>query len=74
MVEVLWEDSMSMGRWHTPEEEETWLKDTQLIRSVGYLLTKDAKHVLLYQSQAQQERCAHLRIPSGMVRKIRRLR
>lgn len=72
-VEVLWDDP------HT--EDSTWLDLDSLgqasftIRSVGFLLKKDKRQVVLVQSLTDDERGATtLSIPRGCIRRIRRIR
>ena len=69
IVEVEWEDSCAEMGWHTPRDIKGY--DVSHCRSVGYLLGKDRKKVVILQSASDSPSfCEALTIPRGNVKKI----
>lgn len=73
-VEVTWEDALSSGGWHDLDVHAS-VADA-LAHSIGYLVRKDAKHVIIVQSSMaiNGNASASLQIPMGIVKKIRYLK
>ena len=73
IVEVLWHDACTRGRW-APKEE--YLEQEVLpIATTGYLLKRNKRSIVIIQSQAQNETCSDsITIPLGWIKKITVLR
>ena len=73
-VEVLWLDASGMPGWFLNEEAKATVLAT--IQSIGYLISKDSKHVRIAQSINQSDNCLGdvLTIPRCQVQKIRNVR
>jgi hypothetical protein len=72
LVMVTWVDSSSHDRWEYGPVEP----DLIAIDSVGWLVHRDAKMLILAPNMSRQERvgrCCSMTIPTGCVQKIRRL-
>ena len=80
IVEVDWVDSMSASGWRSAKEVAKYSAEAQAIKSVGYMLTKDRKKVILvgsldaidHDGEVQQFNHYH-EIPRGCVKRIRRI-
>lgn len=73
-VEVSWVDAISMHRWESPSGHARL--DGAPVKSVGYLLQRDAKVLVLVQSQSTETGQVgdSVAIPAGCVRRVRQLR
>ena len=72
LVEVLWEDAETSSGWIPPEAVEGYGKTSLLCIQVGLLLSKDKNSVVLssgYNTLGHAQ--GLMRIPTGMIRKIR---
>lgn len=74
-VSVRWIDSTMNGHWHAASAVGAALDPTATIASVGYLLEKTRKHIVLAQSlsEGSQEVGNLLSIPRFAVVSIKRL-
>lgn len=73
IVEVDWVDITSRQNWEDIEDALTF--EPVLIKTVGYLLNKDAKNIRLVMSQSNDMGVAIVKIiPLGVVRKIKVIR
>lgn len=74
-VEVLWEDSDTPGKvWIGEDEFDEWAKSGTLqVRSVGLLVRKTKRDVVIIQSRHDQQVLNALRIPRGCVLSIKKL-
>jgi hypothetical protein len=70
---VAWEDSRSLGGWHTPDQWREQLAEGLIeCRSVGYVLHQDETRLVLAQSQGRSGEVADcLDIPRSAVRSVR---
>ena len=67
IVRVLWEDAYSTNVWTVAEADVV----PCMVLTVGYLLKRDKRHVVVAQSVGDNDMVADLIIiPSGMVRAI----
>jgi len=71
IVEVLWEDIFTRPGWLGHKAREDGSAEC---RTVGYLLSKDARYVRLSSSWSSDERADTTTIPIGVVRSITELR
>ena len=77
IVEVMWNDSVSMSRWQSVSTVDKFVKDgSDKIRSVGYLYKKTKKAVVLVQSVhgSEQNYAEALKIPRECVTNIKVLK
>lgn len=73
LVEVEWIDSAARGRWASREDYEK--HDIVTCRSVGYVVKRSARAVVLVQSQSADGDCSDgMAIPRAAVTKVRRLK
>ncbi len=75
LVEIEWDDaSTSKFGWENISVYRT--QEVVTCRSVGYLIRKDAKQVVIVQTQAgnQNDVMREIAIPRGMVKKIKWIR
>jgi hypothetical protein len=71
IVEVIWEDSYTTDGW---EAHRRGGPETAECRSVGYLLSRDMKHIVLAGSWSDTEVMSKTTIPMGVVRAVVKLR
>jgi hypothetical protein len=72
-AEVEWVDSKAQGSWRDADEYRN--EQPAPCRSVGYVLTRDAKKIILLQSQSESGGVSDsITIPIGCVTKVRYLR
>lgn len=71
VVSVEWNDITSRNEWHNAEDNHLLP-----ITSVGFLMAKDKKHILISQSLSTENSlvAGSVIIPMSVVTKIRRLR
>lgn len=73
-VEIEWEDTMGAGGWFDPEDLQKFVVDPHsTCYTVGYLVHKDRKVLVIAQSINAANRGAPFSIPRRMVRRIRPL-
>lgn len=68
---VEWEDAAHEFGWQEgviPEPK------TVIVRSVGYVIKRTKKHILLAQSIAEDNHAQTLQIPKGMVIKVKNIK
>lgn len=73
-VEIVWEDCAGWSSWHNLEEAKK--ESVLLINSVGYLIHKDKKRLLIVNSLDNQEhpKCDNqLTIPRRVIKSIKEL-
>lgn len=70
IVEVLWMDIATRGGWLSHKERETGPVEC---RTVGYLLKRDEKTIVLSASWSDQDRADTTTIPMGVVHSITEL-
>lgn len=68
-VEVTWEDVYTMGGWHSRDVEI----EPVLVKQVGYILRKTAKHLILVSAFHPDEVSDVTSIPRSLVRKVVRI-
>jgi len=74
IVEVTWDDSASQGKWGTDESYRR-NADTIECKSMGYLLSRNKKKVVLIQSISEEHQCCDsISIPAKCVKRVRRFR
>lgn len=74
MTEVEWDDANSNARWQDLGEMKN-NHHVALCKSVGYLLKRDKKEILLVQTQAPEgDGAGVISIPIGFVRRVRRIK
>ena len=71
IVEVTWSDIATRGGWLSHREHETGPVEC---RTVGYLMKRDDKFVVLSASWSTQDRADTTTIPMGVVHSITELR
>lgn len=79
-VEVTWEDAAGHNQWEMTRDAQTdFAQGAYEVQSVGYIVARTPRSLTLAQSRTLPG-CYHgdqvnhmLRIPLGMVRKVRRL-
>lgn len=67
IVEVEWDDAHMAGWWQDGEPEPP---EPDLVRSVGYLVHKTRKHLVLIQSRTEGQHGNRIQIPRGMVKSV----
>ena len=74
LVAVLWEDAAlkDAGTWHSVEEGSSHAYEPVLMRTVGFLLSKTRKGIVLTHTHSEDGSTMAPRdqIPAGMVRSI----
>jgi hypothetical protein len=71
IIEVEWDDIVTRSGWLEHREKET---GPAACRTVGYVLVRDDKYVVLSASWSDQDRADTTTIPMGVVRSITELR
>ena len=72
VVEVVWVDACSDDGW--TDSEDIKAGSDYIAVSVGFLLLRDKRRVILTQSLGQNDKCGgYLQIPAGCVKRVRRL-
>lgn len=74
LVEVVWEDSCSNGRWQDRAVVPEWHNDPAICTTVGYILHDDKKGMTVCQSQSKDQVDGLFKIPKNAIRKVRRLK
>lgn len=75
MVRVEWEDSASRGSWRSADTEAARPRSTLRIVSVGYLLRKTKREIVLFQSHDDEDKISDtVAIPMGCVHRIRKFK
>jgi len=70
---IKWIDSYSNSRWYTDDEVDNWLEDKCIITSVGYLYVKTKRYIAIYADVYTGEKARFMKIPMGIIKKIRRV-
>lgn len=71
IVKVLWIDTSSNHEWKSAEAMKKWGNEDMVIESIGFLIDKNNKHVVLSGMMASDgESGIQQRIPRGCVKKI----
>jgi hypothetical protein len=75
LVEIEWTDSCSSNGWGTPERHMSKYTISRC-RSVGYLIERNAKHVIVSQSLSDDTGNAAevLAVPASCIKRLRRLK
>lgn len=77
LVEITWEDAETSSDWKTSDDIESWMESSdqwEMVRTVGYLVWSDDKHLLIAGTACWQEEDLRwhysnfMMIPVGMVR------
>ena len=76
LVEIVWEDITSDSNGWVSQDEASQHSHCVIMKSVGYLLSKDKKYVKICMTQADEELGIALvkSFPIGCVKKIRTLK
>jgi hypothetical protein len=71
IVEVIWEDIVTTSGWEAHRKRGP---DVAECRTVGYVVMRDKKHIVLVSSWSSDERMSKTTIPMGVVVSITELR
>ncbi len=77
LVEVRWDDSYGIGGWQDNRDLRHFVRQSHLIRTVGYVIHKSKKKIVVAANISihSGSSCGHLMaIPMSQVRRIRRLK
>lgn len=73
-VHVTWEDSVGAGGWHRPDEVNEFTKNPgPIVHTVGYVVGKTKRRLVLAMSVHGTNRDHLLSIPWSAVKKVREL-
>ena len=71
IVKVTWIDTASNQEWKSAEATKKWGNEAMIIESIGFLIDKNKKHVVLSGMIASDgDSGIQQRIPRGCVKKI----
>ena len=75
IVKVKWEDTVTNDNWATKENAVKWSKKDFICESVGFLMEKNKKHIILASMRGFNEDVSmSQKIPMGCVKSIKRLK
>ena len=73
LVRVKWIDTVTDDSWVTKESAKKWSRRDFECESVGWLIEKDRKHVIIVSMKGGDDVAMSQKIPRGCVKSIKRI-
>ena len=73
-VEVEWYDTQTFSDWYEDHEIDSRLKQSIVVKSIGYVYEKTKTYIAIVQSDALETKDGLLQIPCRAIKKVKTIK